>query len=155
VVAGRGRKQRGKKEGGGLLIDAGYYRNGRGIKGIKREGASYCAEETVVGVVNARKKMALAGGSHLSAGVGRKWVPVRERFPGPRARSGAGPDCFPRGLFMFFSSLLLFFFYFSYFFHRFCKNAPNQFKPLSKNLQNSQQGFKPIGNKFLKPKQDF
>jgi hypothetical protein len=26
------------------------------MKGIKREGASYCAEETVVGVVNARKK---------------------------------------------------------------------------------------------------
>jgi hypothetical protein len=41
----------------------------------------------------------------------------------------------------FFSSLLLFFFYFSYFFHRFCKNAPNQFKPLSEILQNSQQGF--------------
>jgi hypothetical protein len=50
----------------------GYRQNGRGIKGIKREGASYCAEETVIGVVNARKKMALAGGSHLSAGEGRK-----------------------------------------------------------------------------------
>jgi hypothetical protein len=38
-----------------------------------------------------------------------KGIPVRERFPGPRARSGAGPDCFPGvqfHIFIFFSSFL-------------------------------------------------
>jgi hypothetical protein len=74
---------------------------------------------------------------------------------GPRAESRAGPKGFPGSIFIFFSSLLLFLFYFSYFFHRFCKNAPNQFKPLLETSQDSQQGFKPIGNKFSESKQDF
>jgi hypothetical protein len=60
------------------------------------------------------------------------------------------------GSFSYFSLLCFFyFFYFSYFFHRFCKNAPNQFKPLSEILQKSLQGFKSVGNKFLESKQDF
>jgi hypothetical protein len=74
---------------------------------------------------------------------------------GPWAHSGRGLERFPGSIFIFFSSLLLFFFYFSYFLHRFCKNAPNHFKPLSEILQNSLQGFKPIGNKFSELKQDF
>jgi hypothetical protein len=34
-------------------------------------------------------------------------------LPGPRARSGAGPDCFPRGLLYIY---FVFFFFFSVFF---------------------------------------
>jgi hypothetical protein len=58
----------------------------------------------------------------------------------------------PFSIFIFFSSFL---FLISYFLYRFCTNAPNQIKPLSGILQNSQQGFKPIGSKFLETKQDF
>jgi hypothetical protein len=38
------------------------------------------------------------------------------RLPGPWAQSGAGPDCFPRGLLRVFSSFLPFPFLLSYFF---------------------------------------
>jgi hypothetical protein len=65
-------------------------------------------------------------------------------------------ETFSPGPFSYFS--LLYFFSFSIFlisFIDFAKNAPNQIKPLSEILQNSQQGFKPIGNKFSEPKQDF
>jgi predicted PurR-regulated permease PerM len=58
-------------------------------------------------------------------------------------------------LFLFLFSFLLFFFVFPYFFCISCKNVSNQIKPVSKILQNSQQGFKPIGNILSEPKQDF
>jgi hypothetical protein len=52
---------------------------------------------------------------------------------GPWARSGRGLEWFPGPSFRIF---LFFLFSFSvfYFFHRFCINAPNQFKPLSEIL---------------------
>jgi hypothetical protein len=50
---------------------------------------------------------------------------------GPWACSGRGLEWFPGSSFIFFLFFLFFFSDFSYFFHRFCKNAPNQFKPLS------------------------
>jgi hypothetical protein len=74
---------------------------------------------------------------------------------GPRLASGVGPKGFPGSVFIFFSSLLLFFFLFSYFFHRFCKNVPNQFKPLSEILQKSLQGFKSVGKQVFKIKTRF
>jgi hypothetical protein len=47
----------------------------------------------------------------------------------------------PGALFLFLFLLSLFPFLFSCFFYIFCKNASNQIKPISKILQNSQQGF--------------
>jgi hypothetical protein len=40
----------------GLFIGTVRYRNGQELKELKRGGRGYCAEETVTGVVNARKK---------------------------------------------------------------------------------------------------
>jgi hypothetical protein len=62
---------------------------------------------------------------------GRGSVPVREK-----GRMGRGPPLVlgrngAPGLFIILFYFLLFFFCFLYFFYRFCKNAPNQFKPLS------------------------
>jgi hypothetical protein len=74
--------------------------------------------------------------------LGRGWFPFWARIH-------------PRGPFYFYFSFLLFLFCFSYFFCIFCKNVSNQFKPVSKILQNSQQGFKPIGDILSEPKQDF
>jgi hypothetical protein len=62
-------KQKGRGRGcPGLFIGTARDRNGQGLKELKRGGRSYCAEETVTSVVNARKMIALVGGSHLSAG---------------------------------------------------------------------------------------
>jgi hypothetical protein len=68
--------------------------------------------------------------------------------------SGVRPKGFP-GALLFIFFLSSFSFLFSYFFQRFCKNAPNHFKPLSEILQNSLQGFKPVGNRFSESKPDF
>jgi hypothetical protein len=109
----------------------GYRRNGRGIKGIKREGASYCAEETVIGVVNARKKMALAGGSHLSAGEGRKMgTSSGLTGMGRGLVPPTGPKGSPGSNFIFFFLFFFFLFLFSKSFVSFAKMLqikPNQF----------------------------
>jgi hypothetical protein len=54
---------------------------------------------------------------------------------GPWLASGVGPKGFPGSVFIFFSPLLLFLFCFLNSFTDFCKNVPNQFKPLSEILK--------------------
>jgi hypothetical protein len=71
----------------------------------------------------------MTGGLHLS--LGRRESAYRFGFnPGwAEAEMFAGPDLFPEALFyffFFFSSFSVF-----YFLCNFCKNASNQFKPLS------------------------
>jgi hypothetical protein len=100
--------------------------------------------------------MMLTGGAQCqragerTEGTGLGWGVAR-----PWARSGRGLELFPGSSFKFFFFFLFSFFYFSYFFHRFCKNVPNHFKPLSEILQNPCKVFKSIGNKFSRSKQDF
>jgi hypothetical protein len=73
LAAARAEKQKGRGRGcPGLFIGTARDRNRQGLKELKRGGRSYCVEETVTGVVNARKKMALVGGSYLSAGERKK-----------------------------------------------------------------------------------
>jgi hypothetical protein len=88
----------------------------QGNKGnLKGEEASYCAEETVVGVVNARKKMALAGGSHLSTGEGRKMGTGLGKVSWAAGSIWSWARLFPPGpfhVFLFFASFLFLFFLF-------------------------------------------
>jgi hypothetical protein len=85
-----------------------------------------------------------AGGYRF--GAGRCWAVAgfwswAERLPGVRFH-----------IFLFFTPFL---FLFSYLIHRFCKNVPNQFKPLSEILQKSLQGFKSVGKQVFKIKTRF
>jgi hypothetical protein len=66
----------------------------------------------VTGVVNVRKKMALVGGSQLSAGERKKWVPVREMKIWAAGSFLCWAEGFPGVLFLF--SFLFFFFFFRF-----------------------------------------
>jgi hypothetical protein len=105
---------------------------GKAVKGI--EEGEFTGRETVSGVDFGQRR-GMTSGAHLAA-----------REGGVRGyRFGAGccwavgsfwpwAGMVPGVQFHVFLFLSLFFFCFSYFFHRFCKNAPNQFKPLSEIL---------------------
>jgi hypothetical protein len=69
----------------------------------------------------------------IIGGRGAKLTPSAFWPGGPWAASRAGLNGIPRPVlhFYFVFLFLLFLFCFSYFFHIICKNASNQFKPLS------------------------
>jgi hypothetical protein len=89
-------------------------------------------EETVTGMVNARKKMALVGGSHLSAGERKKMGTGSGNEDMGRGLFSLLGRMVPRGPFLIFFSFLLFLFLFSYFFYIYCKTPSIQFKQNSK-----------------------
>jgi hypothetical protein len=88
------------------------------MKGIKREGASYCAEETVVGVVNARKKKLRwpdVRARAVSEGERRQRYPFGFGFLGRGLFSLIWAEGFPEALFyLFFIFFLPFPFMFSF-----------------------------------------
>jgi hypothetical protein len=99
--------------------------------------------------------MMLTGGAQCQrAGERTEGTGSGRGVAGPGARSGRGLEWFPGSSFIFllFSSFS-FYLFFSISFIDFAKMF--QIKSLSEILQNSLQGFKSIGNKFSKSKQDF
>jgi hypothetical protein len=75
--------------------------------------------------------------------LGRDWLLELGRM------ASRGPFSY---FFLFFTSFL---FLKSYFFHRFCKKALNQFKPLSELFTESLQGFKSVGKQGFQIKTRF
>jgi hypothetical protein len=103
------------------------------MKGIKREGASYCAEETVVGVVNARKKKLRWPDvrARVSARERGGRVPFRAETVLGRGRFSGWAEMAPLSPFSIFFVLSSFLFLFSYFLYNFCINSSNNVKPIS------------------------
>jgi hypothetical protein len=147
VTAARAEKQKGRGRGRrGVFIAAARRRLRQAIKELKRGGSN---GRDLVSRRDLRTEEGedLTGGSGLTGGVHAVSERKRNRgyrfgfLLGLRADFPYWAESLPRALFWFF---LLFHFSFFYFFHIFCKNVSNQFKPNSKFFQYSKQGFKPI-----------
>jgi hypothetical protein len=77
---------------------------------LKRGGRSYCAEETVTGVVNARKKRTDRWDRFVSGEIEERQYRFGEKTSWAMGRFPVWADSDPRGPFPFLFSFLLFFF---------------------------------------------